>query len=205
MTTNTMTTNTFDANTLISCAQSSIKRERSKINALKKFAKEINKQMRTLDKIFAANFSDTLELIEAQKPNLVKVETSMWAYYYEYADTLDLSMSGRIEGLDSLKDERLTAVLEAIETQLGVEFGASEDETWRTEPSREFTTKSRWLTLDARKKNADGDYESSPMDYIKMEMRIKISASARSDSPTCRKVQTGVKMEETPVYEIQCS
>lgn len=195
-----MTTNTND---LISIAQSSIAKERNKIKALKKFSKEINKQMRTLGKIFAAHFSDTLD-DDTPQPNLVKVETSMWAYYYEYADTLDLSMSGRVEGLDSLKDERLTAVLEAIETQLGMEFDASEDETWRTEPSREFTTKTRRLTLDARKKNADGDYEPSPLDYLKLEMRIKISASARSDSPTCRKVQVGVKMEESPVYEIRC-
>lgn len=196
-----MTTNTTD---LISIAQSSIAKERNKIKALKKFSKEINKKMRALSNILNSHFNDTLELIEAQKPNLVKVETSMWAYHYEYANTLDLSMSGRIEGLDSLKDERLTAVLEAIETQLGMEFNASEDETWRTEPSREFTTKLLRLTLDARKINADGDYEPSALDYLKLEMRIKISASARSDSPTCRKVQTGVKMEETPVYEIRC-
>lgn len=195
-----MTTNTND---LISIAQSSIAKERKKIKALKRFTKEINKASSTLDKIFNAHMGDTLD-DGTPHPNLVKVETSMWSYYYEYADTLDLSISGRVEGLDSLKDERLTAVLEAIETQLGMEFNASEDETWRTEPSREFTTKSRWLTLDARKKNADGDYEPSALDYLKLEMRIKISASARSDSPTCRKVQTGVKMEETPVYEIRC-
>lgn len=33
---------------------------------------------------------------------------------------------------------------------------------------------------------------------------INISAYVRSDSPTCRKVQVGVKVEEVPQYELVC-
>ena len=33
---------------------------------------------------------------------------------------------------------------------------------------------------------------------------VDISAYVRSDSPTCRKVQTGVKVEEVPQFELVC-
>ena len=33
---------------------------------------------------------------------------------------------------------------------------------------------------------------------------VDISAYVRSDSPTCRKVQTGVKIEEVPPFELVC-
>ena len=33
---------------------------------------------------------------------------------------------------------------------------------------------------------------------------VDISAYVRSDSPTCRKVQTGVKIEEVPQFELVC-
>ena len=33
---------------------------------------------------------------------------------------------------------------------------------------------------------------------------VTISAYVRSDSPTCRKVQTGVKIEEVPQFELVC-
>ena len=36
------------------------------------------------------------------------------------------------------------------------------------------------------------------------DVMVNISAYVRSDSPTCRKVQTGVKVEEVPQYEIVC-
>ncbi len=33
---------------------------------------------------------------------------------------------------------------------------------------------------------------------------VNISAYVRTDSPTCRKVQTGIKVEEIPQYELVC-
>ena len=33
---------------------------------------------------------------------------------------------------------------------------------------------------------------------------VSISAYVRSDSPTCRKVQTGIKIEEVPQFELVC-
>ena len=36
------------------------------------------------------------------------------------------------------------------------------------------------------------------------DVLVNISAYVRTDSPTCRKVQTGIKVEEIPQYELVC-
>ena len=36
------------------------------------------------------------------------------------------------------------------------------------------------------------------------DVLVNISAYVRTDSPTCRKVQTGVKIEEVPQFELVC-
>ena len=36
------------------------------------------------------------------------------------------------------------------------------------------------------------------------DVMVSISAYVRSDSPTCRKVQTGIKIEEVPQFELVC-
>lgn len=180
-------------NTLLSNAQYHIERERSKIKALKVFNKDINALAKALTKTLQA--ADAAAGVTEGNAS----EVSMWCYYYDIDKTLDVTLSGRITGLDSLKDERLANVLDALESKLGIEFCKSQDEAWRTDPSREFSIEP--LTIVKPDTINTGYTTETP---FRLTMTIKISASARSDSPTCRKVQTGVKMEETPVYEIQC-
>lgn len=84
--------------------------------------------------------------------------------------------------LESLKDPRLTQILEAF---LAWGDPKVSEADWTTTPDRIFTFRKKFeaenLTLTARIRGAVG-----------------------KNSPTCRKVQVGVKTVETPVFEVVC-
>ena len=48
------------------------------------------------------------------------------------------------------------------------------------------------------------DYLNRDFSFELDDAMVNISAYVRSDSPTCRKVQIGVKVEEVPQYQLVC-
>jgi hypothetical protein len=62
-----------------------------------------------------------------------------------------------------------------------------------------FTKKTEKATSRDWPQYLNRDYSFELDDVI-----VNISAYVRSDSPTCRKVQVGVKVEEVPQYELVC-
>ena len=60
-------------------------------------------------------------------------------------------------------------------------------------------------------KNADIKEEAWPQFHNKdyhaevEEARVAIHAYVRSDSPTCRRVQVGTELKETPIWELHCN
>ena len=152
----------------------SIKRERLKAAALREYRKTIN-----------ATASAVAAVTEAE-------HLFVWSTFYPYSDRLEVTISGQVNELDSLKDQRLLDTLDAIERKTSVQFKDSKDDLFYAAPTREF---SATLTY------------TPPTPYsnkTKLLLTIKVIASVRSDSESCRRVQTGVEMRETPVYAIQC-
>lgn len=62
-----------------------------------------------------------------------------------------------------------------------------------------FTGKTAQITTRDWPQYLNRDYSFELEDVI-----VSISAFVRTDSPTCRKVQTGVKVEEVPQFELVC-
>lgn len=115
--------------------------------------------------------------------NLAQVGCWTDAYY----DRCEVVMYADIRGewIDSLRHPTLLALFAKIEEKIGA-FDQTQDHTWMTDPTRSYTISNLQIndTLSAR---------------------IKITVYVAGDSPTCRKVQVGTKIESVPVYEIQCA
>ena len=62
-----------------------------------------------------------------------------------------------------------------------------------------FSSKTEKVTTRDWANYLNRDYSFELDDVI-----VNISAYVRTDSPTCRKVQTGIKVEEIPQYELVC-
>jgi len=93
--------------------------------------------------------------------------------------------------IDSLRHPTLINMFTLIEDKIGA-IEETTDHTWRENPTRSYT-----LTVPL----GTDTIGTTPTCSIK----IKITVTVASDSATCRKVQTGVKIESVPVYEIQCA
>ena len=85
------------------------------------------------------------------------------------------TISVNLNALESFKDSQLLGLLEFFS-------GKTEKVTTRDWP--------QYL-------NRDFSFELD-------DVVVDISAYVRTDSPTCRKVQTGVKVEEVPQFELVC-
>lgn len=80
-----------------------------------------------------------------------------------------------LHDLDGFKSPRLTRVLDLLET-----VGDSESSTdWPAQYNRDF-------------------------EYRVGEIKVRVSAYVMTDSPTCRRIQVGVRSDEVPVYELKC-
>ncbi len=86
------------------------------------------------------------------------------------------NISITLNKLDSFKDEDLTKLLE---------FLISKDAEIKEEAWPQFHNKDYYA-----------DFEDA---------RVVIHAYVRSDSPTCRRVQVGTELKETPIWELHCS
>jgi hypothetical protein len=80
-----------------------------------------------------------------------------------------------LNALDSFKDTQLMGLLE---------FFSSKTEKTTTRDWPQYLNRDYSFELD--------------------DVLVNISAYVRTDSPTCRKVQTGVKVEEVPQFELVC-
>lgn len=170
-----MNANTMNATkNMLADSADTIKQERLKGAALRKYRKTIN-----------ATASAVAAVTDAE-------HLFVWSTFYIYSDRLEVTISGQVNELDSLKDQRLLDTLDAIERKTSVQFTSSKDDLFYAAPTREFSTT---LTY------------TPPTPYsnkTKLLITIKVIASVRSDSESCRRVQTGVETVERPVYTIQC-
>jgi len=80
-----------------------------------------------------------------------------------------------LHDLEGFKSPRLSRVLGLLET-----LGDSESTTdWPAQYNRDYV-------------------------YRVGEMMVRISAYVMTDSPSCRRIQIGVRSDEVPVYEMKC-
>lgn len=160
---------------LLSQQQDQITKIRNTQTRLRKGRAQINKLAKTLQTL----------LDNAQ----VEAQVGCWtdAYY----DRTEVVMYADIRGawIDSLRHPTLLALFDRVEEKIGA-FDQTQDHTWMTDPTRSYS-----LTVPLGTSTTD----------TTLSARIKITVYVAGDSPTCRKVQTGVKIESVPVYEIQCA
>lgn len=95
---------------------------------------------------------------------------------------VDLRVVCRIK-VDSLKGEKMAAILEAAEAMPGMNATSTRD--WAT---------AGWA-------ERDFEYRGSPYG---VDMVLKVEAELPINGEACKRVQTGVKLEEVPQYEIVC-
>lgn len=84
--------------------------------------------------------------------------------------------------LKSLKDPRLTQILEAF---LAWGDPSVSEADWTTTPDRIFNFRRKFEAED-------------------LLITVRIRGAVSKNSPTCRKVQVGVKTVESPIYEVVC-
>jgi hypothetical protein len=160
---------------LLSDSANTINAERLKGAALRSFRKSINA---TAKAVAAATEAEHLYT---------------WSSFYHYSDRLEVTITGQLNGLDSLKDKRLFDALDTIERKTGAQFADSKDDLYYEAPTREFIAA---LTV-----TPPTPHSAAAKLLL---LTIRVVASVRGDSESCRRVQTGVTMRETPVYAIQC-
>ena len=81
-----------------------------------------------------------------------------------------------LNGLDSFRDPQLVEMLDF--------FTSKTDKVTTTDWTHAYTNRDYSFELD--------------------DVVVNISAYVRSDSPTCRRVQTGIEVQEVPQYRIVC-
>lgn len=101
------------------------------------------------------------------------------------AGLVEVNLRLTLRNLDGMKDPRLLKALELVEKKTGMVFDQTRDLTdaWRTDFGRNFIAR---LTLP---------------DLL---ILVEVSATVKSDSPTCRKVVKAVRLQEVNEYEIVC-
>ena len=116
-----------------------------------------------------------------------QVEAQVGCWTDAYYDRTEVVMYADIRGawIDSLRHPTLLALFAKVEDEIGA-FDQTQDHTWMTDPTRSYTISNLQIN-------------------DTLSVRIKITVYVAGDSPTCRKVQVGTKVESVPVYEIQCA
>lgn len=142
---------------IIKRAQANVEKAKAEMRSLRANAKLIAHIGRAIEKIEADGF----------KAN-VDPGQGIWIW-------------ARIEGVPSLKDERILAALERIEQATGIEFKESHDDP--DQLCRRFS-----------------GFACREGLYI----HATVAAYAASDSPTCRKVEVGRELVEVVKHEIVC-
>jgi len=131
------------------------------------------------DRAHMANRIKTLDLrrkaITAMLNKLnIKKHEYTTTFLHVYSDVVDISISMR--RLDSFKDGRLTSVLSVLEDLNPIASNSSEYAEWTEKTYR----------------------------YKFDDFNVSVTATVRSDSPTCRRVVEEVKMVEELKYKIVC-
>ena len=149
---------------------------------LKEQRERLTKQAANLDR-----FAEEIAKIEAFAKVAIPKGTEYAIYVGASAWSTSANVVISVKGLEGFKDVRLLNLLLLAETALGVNFNRTAD----------------WLGGDALNRDFNGYIYPDPAngsEYID----LTISAYVKTDSPTCRKVQVGIEVQEVPKYEIQC-
>jgi hypothetical protein len=128
-------------------------------------------------------FKEMGKLIKATKlgkafAKLLQYEPQAELMVYEYSVYIDVPVKSM---------QHMTDALEFFENELGVEFTSTNDEP--ASGVRQF----------------DIGWQSAEKLGFWLYVRALISGNEDDPTATCKRVQTGVKMVEQPVYEIQCA
>jgi hypothetical protein len=136
-------------------------------------------------KEFAPAYAVVNAIIEnAQQIGFAKHFYARPSTYQKWDGTFRNELNVSIEDtVTSLKDGSLPALLEAIGTY-GFEAESTFDYALEYVASRVFRHTAKIGSVD---------------------VTLRVEANIADGSESCRKVQTGTKLEEVPVYEIQCS
>lgn len=127
-------------------------------------------------------------MLKASKQDL---SVTFNAYSYSYGPAAhEVVIKIDIDKLDGFKDARLFALLARIEKATEIEYSYTRDISgYENNPLRMFTHC-------ASRYDINGE---NPLRF-----NIDISANVKSDAPTCKRVQVGVKTYTEPVYETHC-
>jgi hypothetical protein len=150
--------------------------------------RKVNPLIQALNEATARSRREGREMIEKAK-RLQNQKMKIRGKYAEAFKTLDLSVHGLqmrasfykptidiyLNKLESFKDPQLVGLLEYFSAQ--TDKISTRD--WAVYLNRDYT-----FELD--------------------DVTVAISAYVKSDSPTCRKVQVGTKIEEVPQFEMIC-
>lgn len=187
MTTSTRTTRNTTTD-LLSQQQDQITKIRNTQAQIRKHKAQINKTAKALQQVLDQS----------------QVETTVGCYTDAYYGRCEVMMYADISGawIDSLRHPALLNMFTLLEDKIGA-IEETTDHTWRENPTRSYT-----LTVPLPDPTTDW-LEADEADTIgttpTCSIKIKITVTVASDSPTCRKVQVGTKIESVPVYEIQCA
>mgnify|MGYP003651583907 CR=1 FL=1 len=167
--------------TLLIQQQSQITRVRNTQAQIRKHRAAINKTAKILQSLLDQS----------------QVETTVGCYTDAYYSRCEVMMYADISGawIDSLRHPALINMFTLIEDKIGP-VEETTDHTWRENPTRSYT-----LTVPL----PDPTTDTRDTTDTTCSIKIKITVTVASDSATCRKVQTGVKTESVPIYEIQCA
>ncbi len=159
------------------------KRTISVSSLLKSKTDDLGRQRKSVQNLRAhsAKLAQALALTDAVQ----RLADSTWAnpVAYEWSETLvELNVVCRIK-VDSLKGEKMVAILEAAEAIPGLDAKGTRDWATASWAEREFI------------------YRGNPYG---VNVMLKVEAEIPVDGEACKRVQTGVKLEEVPQYEIVC-
>lgn len=158
------------------------KRTLSVTSLIKSKADDLARQRKCVQKLRdnSARLAQALALTDAVQ----RLADTAWANTnaYDWSDDIGLTVVCRVK-VDSLKGEKIGAILEAAEAIPGLASDSSRDWATANWAEREFT------------------YRGQPYG---VDVRLKIEAEIPVDGESCKRVQVGVKLEEVAQYEIVC-
>lgn len=138
-------------------------------------ARAINKIGAKIEKI-AASVKDTGAVFSQFMAVDTMYDKAKWR------STPGLFIGINIRNANGLREREVTDTIEALEA-LGINFGDTYEHDHTAVPARGF--------------RGQGD-------VLGAMISVNLDVIVRTDSPTCRKVQVGVKTVQVPEYEIQC-
>ena len=104
-------------------------------------------------------------------------------YIYNYEDSLQFVVYMR--ELESFKDDRLTTMLSTAMDSLE---GDVKETDYAEYDHKEYSIKTSNIYAE----------------YVDQKVELVINAYVKSDSPTCRKIQTGTEIKEVPQFKFIC-